>query len=148
MDIFRIRYRVPFPNLNESNHRTTSPPTPLYNCFGWAIAGEEALLGPERGYIWPSAAPRNHKLSSFEIVVAEYGYDRCETSSLEPGWEKIALFGIPEHIDHAARQLSSGRWTSKLGREEDIEHDTPEAVAGGAYGTILAFFKRATEESQ
>lgn len=142
MDIFGPKHRVPFPNLNDNNHRTTSPPSLSYNCFGGAIVGGEVLMGPERGYIWPSGAPANHNLSSFEIAIAEYGYQPCDSSALDPGWEKIALFGIPDHVDHAARQLSSGRWTSKLGKEEDIEHDTAEAVCGGVYGPLLAFFKR------
>jgi len=148
MDIFHPRHRVPFPNLNDSNHRTTSPPTPSYNCFGWAIAWGEVLIGPQCGYVWPPTAPQDHKLSSFEIAVAEYGYQRCEADDLEHGWEKIALFGFVEHVDHAARQLSNGVWTSKLGREADIEDDTVEAVAGGVYGPVLAFFKRTATGSE
>jgi len=39
--------------------------------------------------------------------------------------------------------LPSGKWTSKLGRLEDIEHDTPDDVAGGVYGEVAGFMKRA-----
>jgi hypothetical protein len=42
---------------------------------------------------------------------------------------------------HAARQLPGGRWTSKLGNREDIEHDL-NAVSGEAYGTVVMVLKR------
>ena len=44
---------------------------------------------------------------------------------------------------HAARQLPNGWWTSKLGPSFDIEHATPEAVAGGVYGDPVLFLSRA-----
>ena len=43
---------------------------------------------------------------------------------------------------HAARQLPTGKWTSKLGKGKDIEHDTPEDVAGGLYGELQEIMKR------
>ncbi|MCG8587287.1 MAG: hypothetical protein MI757_21490 [Pirellulales bacterium] len=43
---------------------------------------------------------------------------------------------------HAARQLPDGRWTSKLGKAEDIEHDSANDVAGGLYGEVVEFMKR------
>ena len=42
--------------------------------------------------------------------------------SLEPGFEKVALYALGGVPKHAARQLSSGRWSSKLGDLEDVEH--------------------------
>jgi len=56
---------------------------------------------------------------------------------------KIVLYGSGEHVTHAARQLDSGRWTSKRGIfGDDIEHDSAEAIAGGEYYEILAYFSR------
>jgi regulator of protease activity HflC (stomatin/prohibitin superfamily) len=46
--------------------------------------------------------------------------------------------GIPVH---AARQLPSGMWTSKLGALEDIEHQL-EGLAGDRYGKIGQILKR------
>jgi hypothetical protein len=37
---------------------------------------------------------------------------------------------------HAALQLESGDWTSKLGDFEDISHSTIEAVSGPVYGRV------------
>lgn len=143
MDSFQFRVRVPFPRLNDSNHRKTSPATPSYNCFGWAIIGREVLMGPRPGYLWPDVAPRDMKLSSFVVAASEFGYAPCETGNLADGVEKIVLYGLTERVDHAARQLPDGRWTSKLGLEhEDIEHNTPDCVSGGVYGSILQFLAR------
>jgi hypothetical protein len=61
---------------------------------------------------------------------------------LEPGSEKIAVFanakGVPTH---AARQLASGFWTSKLGVSEDIEHRLRD-LEGDIYGTVALIMKR------
>jgi hypothetical protein len=43
---------------------------------------------------------------------------------------------------HAALQLESGLWTSKLGEFEDINHLTPNAVAGPVYGGVLCYLER------
>jgi hypothetical protein len=42
---------------------------------------------------------------------------------------------------HAARPLSSGRWVSKLGRAEDIEHEL-NALAGDLYGVVALVLQR------
>jgi hypothetical protein len=39
--------------------------------------------------------------------------------------------------------LPDGKWTSKLGKAEDIEHDSPDDVAGGVYGKVTCILKRA-----
>ena len=46
--------------------------------------------------------------------------------------------GIPTH---AARQLRSGRWTSKLGQAEDIEHEL-RALEGAIHGAVVLILKR------
>src|SRR5438270_371120 len=70
------------------------------------------------------------------------GYVVCSGEELEPGFQKIALFandqGIPRH---AARQLVSGRWTSKLGKMEDIDHALRD-LEGTLYGSVVLVMKR------
>jgi hypothetical protein len=61
---------------------------------------------------------------------------------LEPGIEKIALYALNDLPTHAARQLSNGWWTSKLGPHVDIEHIHPDAIAGGIYGEVVALMSR------
>jgi hypothetical protein len=70
------------------------------------------------------------------------GYVPCDDDRLESGFEKVALYGSSSYYTHAARQLPDGRWTSKLGRSEDIEHETPNDVAGGVYGEVVRMMKR------
>jgi hypothetical protein len=66
----------------------------------------------------------------------------CERGEREPDVEKLAIYatsdGRPRHV---ARQLPNGRWTSKLGRLEDIEHEL-EGLSGELYGTVQKFMQR------
>jgi hypothetical protein len=67
-------------------------------------------------------------------------------ASLEPGFEKVALYAFNFlAYTHAARQIPNGKWTSKLGKMQDIEHDTPEDVAEGVYGEVARIMKRRLE---
>jgi hypothetical protein len=81
-------------------------------------------------------------LAAFMAVFSLLGYELCETAAPEPGYEKIALFadssGTPTH---AARQLPDGRWTSKLGNLEDIEHDLDD-LSGKLYGRVAQLMRR------
>jgi hypothetical protein len=64
--------------------------------------------------------------------------------------EKIAIYGTGdsgrEEPTHAALQLASGQWTSKLGKCEDIIHNNLEDVNGPVYGRVIAFMARARVE--
>jgi len=42
-----------------------------------------------------------------------------------------------------ARQIESGAWTSKLGQDHDIEHETLDTIAGPVYGDAVKIFRRA-----
>ena len=68
-------------------------------------------------------------------------------TGLESGFVKVALYGSNLFYTHAARQLPNGKWTSKLGRGEDIEHDSPDDVAAGVYGAVLGVMKRPISSS-
>jgi hypothetical protein len=63
-------------------------------------------------------------------------------ASVEPGFVKVALYAVAGEYTHASRQLSSGKWTSKLGKGVDIEHDAPDDVGGGSYGELLGIMKK------
>jgi hypothetical protein len=73
---------------------------------------------------------------------------KCDSSEREKGYEKVALYEIhPETgVEHAARQLRSGEWTSKLGEWEDIKHKTPHSVECDDYGNVVQVLKRRREE--
>jgi hypothetical protein len=57
-------------------------------------------------------------------------------------------YGSSWFYTHAARQLPTGKWTSKLGKAEDIEHDSPDDVAGGIYGEVVLFMRRQSNAAE
>ena len=127
-----------FPNLIACGYKITSPRTTHYNCVAWAANNETKWWWPDPlniGY-WPAGAPREVSLDAFVTAFEMMGYSKCGNRDFEEGYEKIALFTNPSDVPtHAARQLPSGKWTSKLGRLEDIEHEL-DGVAGATYGKI------------
>ena len=90
----------------------------------------------------PRLAPGG--LSTGHAAFAAVGYAVCLNGELKAGVEKIVLYVKEDRPTHAARQLPDGWWTSKLGQEADIEHDTPETVGGGIYGEPNVFLSRRT----
>src|SRR5205807_1430652 len=94
------------------------------------------------GVYWPVDLSADEAgLAALEHAFLILGYEECADGSLEPGYEKVALFGFGLLYTHAARQLPSGKWTSKLGAGDDIEHDTPHDVGGGLYGEVAEFMR-------
>ncbi len=81
-------------------------------------------------------------MEAFRLMFGTFGFEPCSSEEIEPGFEKIAIFanaqGIPKH---AARQLATGRWTSKLGKMEDIQHDLRD-IEGELYGAVVLLMKR------
>lgn len=76
-------------------------------------------------------------MTSFTQAYATQGYSPCKDAGLESGFEKIAIYVNPMGIPtHAARQLPNGKWTSKLGTLEDIEHLATSGLEGPTYGSV------------
>ena len=93
-------------------------------------------------YYWPSSARRDETLDAFKEAFRTLGYYECESDDFEYGYEKVAIFADDSNNPtHAARQLSNGKWTSKCGIAEDIEHDLI-GVAGREYGSVACIMKR------
>jgi hypothetical protein len=139
------RLEAAFPGLRTTPFRVTSPADPSYNCIAWAAGGNSDWWWPpsaDRKSYWPAVAPLEVSTIAFVVAYQSLGYTICLDESLEPGSERIALFvdvqGVPTH---AARQLANGRWTSKLGQSEDIEHDL-RALEGEVYGAAAVILKR------
>ena len=130
-----------FPRLTPQNHRITSPATTDYNCIAWA-AGDTAHWWQPNVW-WPlPASPDDFGTEALQRAFEALGYEVCADGRPEAGFEKVALYGLAPFYTHAARQLADGRWTSKLGGAEDIEHDTPDDVAGGVYGDVVQYMRR------
>lgn len=135
-----------FPGLANGNYKITSRKTKEYNCIAWSFEETTRWWWPDKyeQYYWPNNVPRLETLEAFIRVFQEIGYNPCFNENFESGFQKVAIFvdenGAPTH---AARQLSNGKWTSKLGGEVDIEHEL-EGVAGQntPYGSVAQILSR------
>ena len=82
-------------------------------------------------------------MGTYKLLFALRGYADCKDGNLDEGYEKVALFvDARGHPKHVARQLPDGRWTSKLGRNIDIEHPDLSAVECATYGKPTVFLRR------
>lgn len=141
-----------FPGLRGSHYAITSPPDPEYNCIAWAVGiSHESWNALDPDEYWPANLPRHNTIDVVMAALSTAGYASCVDGTLEEGIEKVALYGVNSVFTHVARQLSNGRWTSKLGASYDIEHElealTSSANVGGGvqYGEVVAFMCRARE---
>ncbi|MBX9627146.1 MAG: hypothetical protein K2X82_25310 [Gemmataceae bacterium] len=133
-----------FPNLTATNYSVTSDPTDRYNCIGWAAGDDRNWWWPvgitKRGY-WPDGVPREETVEAFVAAFATVGFEPCPDRSVDQGYEKVAIYTLDGIPTHAARQLPDGRWTSKLGKSFDIDHDL-DTLDGPVYGSPALFLRR------
>lgn len=136
------------PNLTSDNCEIKSKCTRIYNCIAWAAGENFRNWWPDAmgiGY-WPHGISRKVTTEAFIGAFATKGFVLCFDGSLEPGIQKLALYGKgqsgSEEPTHAALQLDSGQWTSKLGPFEDINHTTVEAASGPVYGSVICYLRR------
>jgi hypothetical protein len=137
-----------FPGLRGKDWRITSGADSRYNCIGWAVGDTARRWWPAdaaEGFHWPEGLERTETLAAFMAMFALVGYAPCNTAEAAPGQEKVALFCLNGTPTHAARQLPGGRWTSKLGRWEDIEHDLQD-LCGETYGSVAQVMRRRVGE--
>lgn len=133
--------------LPSNSYRVTSQKTTDYNSIAWSANEDGRYWWPDSfaGYYWP-LNEKHETLDCFtKLYVDCLGYEISGSQEHEPGFEKIAIYtgsdGKPKHV---ARQLSSGKWTSKLGDNEDIEHDTLNVLEGSnKYGFVARILRRA-----
>jgi hypothetical protein len=138
------------PYLTGDTCEVTSKASRQYNCIAWAAGENTDWWWPDPMGVgrWPASAPRVVSVDAFVQAYETLGYKLCYDNSLETGLEKVAIFGKTNPADgsviptHAALQLKSGEWTSKLGALEDICHKTLEAAEGPLYGKALYYMSR------
>lgn len=130
-----------FPRLPPGNF-ITSPATADYNCVAWALENNTDWFEP--GVFWPLATGYACLEPQLVELFRHIGYAECQSADLEVGFIKVALYSNQYGTwKHAARQLESGRWTSKLGKLEDIEHGHPDELGGSDYGEVFQYMRRA-----
>ena len=136
-----------FPGLRGTTYHIAGPPDPIYNCIAWAAGATDAWwwpLGEPPRVHWPTGVPHEETMEAVQAAFETLGYVVCDNAQPEPGFEKVALYANTERFPtHAARQLPGGRWTSKLGQLERIEHALRD-LEGKEYGTVALVMKRRT----
>jgi hypothetical protein len=129
-----------FPNCTTAIE--TSQATPKHNCIAYAFGDTTRWWWPKRPFYWPTAAPSEVTVHAFEQLLAHKGYRESATEQPEDGKHKIALFvtadGRPTHM---ASQLKTGRWSSKIGQNVDVEHDLAD-LFGPQYGGLHKVYER------
>jgi hypothetical protein len=143
------------PNLASEGYEVTSNPSDFPNCIGWALRDYTGFWDPDAaqlhiaGYRWLPYGPYDWEISTVSKIFEMHGYSDCRLDDgLEPGFEKIAIYVDHEQDIHVARQQESGKWTSKLGTKEDLDHYTLKALEADtesyldACGKVVQIMKR------
>lgn len=128
-----------FPGID---YAITSEQDGAYNCVAWAAGHNQGWWSHVEGYQW--IGERGASVQSLILLFSTLGYAECESDASEAGYEKVALYAKDGDWTHAARQLANGRWTSKLGMYEDIEHASLEDLSGDLYGNVYCIMRRST----
>lgn len=146
-----------FPLAAGDGYDLKSPEDPDYNCIAWAASITDVkwwpTIWPAPGVDWPAGLQPDDSLQGFMAAYATLRYEDCGMDgSLERGYEKIAIYSHPVtgKPTHAARQLSDGAWTSKLGDYRDIHHSSPVALEippgvpprNDDYGAVVRYMRR------
>ena len=138
-----------FPGLRGQPYQSKSARDRTYNCIAFAAGDKRNWWWPDLAEedSWPVGVARVATVAAFRDAFVTFGYMVCDHDQLEPGFEKIALFALTGAPKHAARQLPNGRWISKLGRSEDIEHALQD-LTGTTYGSVVLVMKRPVPVAQ
>ena len=134
-----------FPRLSSETFEFVAQPSLQYNCIAYA-AGDVSEWWENEGEdnYWPDYATRSYQMESLIEVFAGLGFERCQDSALESGYEKVALYEDRGLWEHAALQTSDGRWRSKMGEGPLIEHRSPDSLSDGIYGNPTIYMRRQT----
>lgn len=135
-----------FPRLRETTYEITSSADPSYNCIAWAAGENARWWWPAGQAYWPLGVSLRPTLDAFVEAFGHQGYERCKDASLEDGWEKVVIYAREDRCPtHAVRQLPDGTWTSKLGKDVDISHDSLDGLRGDHYGDPAIVMRRRRE---
>jgi len=135
------------PKLRPGNYKKASEATARYNCLAFANGDYRHLWesGKYGGrYYWPQGIVDN--LDGWTEIFTRQGYEMTDSRGIEPGFEKIAIYIDLEDMEPGHVAVSDGRvWKSKLGRLQDIEHESLDLLEGDQhweYGIVERILKR------
>lgn len=134
------------PFLVSEGYVVKSIATRRYNCIAFAADDPSVFYWPDDDdnpdAYWPISR-KDISLDCFVEMFAHLGYEKCDDGSLEAGYEKVVIYIFEGKPSHAAKQLEDGRWKSKLGLAQDIEHNSVKAVEDEVcYGTATQYLRK------
>ena len=103
-------------------------------------------IAEDRGH-WPEGLPHDREPGTLRELFRREGFVDCEDGSLDPVMVKIALYRVQDDVGgyiwtHAARQLKTGLWTSKLGSSYEVTHRSTGDLEGELYGAVYAYMAK------
>jgi hypothetical protein len=137
-------YGLDLPHLTIGNHTPTSPQDRKYNCVSHSIFENLISYWPDQENHWPKSVTYAETVEAFVEFFQKAGFFEIPVFQVifEPGFEKIAIYADSGFPLHVARQLNSGRWTSKFGVLVDIEHEDLNCLEHGTFGHVVKVMKR------
>ena len=136
-----------FPRLSKEGYEIVGESSNRYNCIAYAAGDADKWWDFRGGRYWPDYATRSDSIKSLIEVFAGLGFQQCQDSSLENGYEKVALYEEQGMWKHAALQTPAGRWRSKMGQGPVIEHISLESLSHGMYGNPTIYMRRPASET-
>jgi hypothetical protein len=147
------RLRRRHPNLQPERCTIESPASKRYNCFAWAMGDDRYWWEPFNplwdlmdmpGRHWPTDDLAPLTVEKLARAFATRGYTACESGDHVEGVEKIAMYAYEPAGEptHAALQLETGVWASKMGRAEDIHHRDARDLEDDQYGRVVLYMQR------
>lgn len=135
-DSRRSRY---FPNLTEQNFFFKSLKTDDYNCAAFVLNIEDEWIEFKDEY-----GNLDVNLQTYINYYKSKGFEEIDSIEIEDNKFKIAIYYIKESLEfkHVAFQIAKGKWKSKLGDWEDIEHENLETLFGSSYGNAVVYMRK------
>lgn len=126
---------------NWATMKEIGPASSEYNSISWAAGDTERWWWPDKfkQLYWPPEAKRQASVGCCVEAFMQLGYEPSQHGALEPGFSKVSIFGDADLV-HAARQVSNGLWTSKLGRSVLVQHGL--SAIDELYGRPAVFMRR------
>lgn len=136
-----------FPKLNSQNYRRTSDATPRYNCIAFAndVDRQWWQQGLHGGmYYWPQQI--SDSLDGWVELFKQQRYVLTNSRGIEGGLEKVAIYvDLADMLPGHVAKSDGTTWKSKLGRYQDIEHNTLDLLEGDTlweYGIVERVLQR------